>query len=124
MGIFEPRIPFQHKVYQTTGERDSHGNKVGGYPDPAIERKAIAAYPTSASTRRDDYISPDVVARTETDIIIDVEDSSIFKPQDLVILAGVQFKVQGTPQYSSWDHMPIDGYADIVPSQVHCKRVT
>jgi hypothetical protein len=123
MGIFVPRIPFQHKVYRPDGQRDSHGNRTGGF-DPPVERLAISAYPLMSSTRRDDYVAPDVVARTETDIIIDVEDSSIFKPQDVVILAGVSFKVQGTPQYSSWDHMPIDGYADIVPSQVHCKRVT
>ena len=122
MGIFVARIPFEHKEFQP-GARDSHGNKTGAYSDP-VTRYAISAYPTSASTRRDDYVSPDVVARTETDIIIDVEDSSIFKAQDLVVLAGVQFKVQGTPRYSSWDNMPIDGYADIVPSQIHVKRVT
>ena len=123
MGILEARIPFQHKEYQA-GERDSHGNKIGGYPDPPVTRYAISVYPMMASTTRGDYISPTVVVRTQTDIIIDVEDPSVFHAQDEIEIAGVKFKVQGRPEYSSWDAMPIDGYADIVPGNIHVKRVT
>lgn len=122
MAILEARIPLQHKVYQA-GERDSHGNRIGTFADP-VTRYAISLYPLSASTTRSDYVSPDVVARTETDIMMDVEDPSVYKAQDEIVFVGLTFKVQGQPEFSSWDAMPIDGYADIVPGTVHIRRVT
>lgn len=123
MSILEARIPFLHMVYRADGERDSHGNKTGSYDDP-VERMAISVYPLSASTTRDDVVNPNVVVRTETDVVIDVDDPSIFGAQDKVELLGVMFKVQGQPAFSSWDNMPIDGYADIVPGNIHVQRVT
>jgi len=124
MSILEARIPFQHKVWQEGTTRDSHGNKVAGFSPTLIDRLAIDVYPMNSSVGRSDYISPDVVARTETDVMLGVDDASVFGAQDQIILFGVTFKVQGQPQFSTWDYMPIDGYADLVPDVLHVKRVT
>ena len=123
MSILEARIPFQHKVWNGNAERDSHGNKTGAYDNP-VTRYAISVYPMMASTTRNDIVSPDVVVRTETDILIDVDDPSVYGAQDIIVMDGIQFKVQGQPGFSSWDFMPIDGYADIVPGRIHARRVT
>lgn len=123
MSILEANIPVQHQVWTDSTERDSHGNKVGSYAPP-VERKVIGIWPASASVSRSDVVNPNVVARTETDVMLDVDNPSIYGAKDLVIIDGFKFKVQAQPQFSNWDNMPIAGYADLVPGQVHVKRVT
>lgn len=123
MAILEPHIPMLHRVWSDTGSKDEHGNTIGGLGEP-IQRYAISIYPASATLSRDDMVSPNVVARTETDIMVDVDDATLYHNRDQLIIAGIAFNVQGEPSLMGWDTMPIDGYADLVPSGVHCRRVT
>lgn len=123
MAILESRIPVMHRVWSSEISKDSHGNRIGALGAP-IQRYVIAIYPASATLSRDDYMSPNVVARSETDIMVDVDDASIYHNQDQIIIDGIAFDVQGEPALMGWDAMPIAGYADIVPSSVHCRRVT
>jgi len=123
MSLFEAKIPFLHYVWQESTQRDSHGNKTGQFGIPIL-RYAVQLYPAAATINRSDMVNPNVVVRTETDIIIDVDDASVFDARDEVDLDGVRFKVQGQPQFSSYDALPIDGYSDLIPEQLHVKRVT
>jgi hypothetical protein len=123
MPILESNIPVLHRSWTNATSIDSHGNKIGGLGAP-VQRWVIAIYPASATLSRDDYMSPNVVARSETDIMVDVDDASIYHNQDQILIAGFAFDVQGEPALMGWDAMPIAGYADIVPSSVHCRRVT
>lgn len=123
MSLFEAKIPFLHYVWQESTQRDSHGNKTGQFGIPIL-RHAVQLYPAAATINRSDMVNPNVVVRTETDIIIDVDDASVFGARDEVDLDGVRFKVQGQPQFSSYDALPIDGYSDLIPEQLHVKRVT
>jgi hypothetical protein len=123
MSLLEAKIPFQHQIWQEIEERDSHGNKKGTYSNP-IARMAVSIYPANSTLSRGDIVNPNVVVRNETDIHLFVDDSSLFGAQDLVILDGLKFKVQGQPAFASWDLMPIEGYADLVPDALYVKRVT
>lgn len=124
MSILEARIPVLHHVWVDTDERNSHGNKVGGFASDPVPRKVIQVYPASGTINRSDVVNPNVVVRTQTDLMLDVDDPSVYGPRDEVTILGVRFKVQGTPGLTSYDMLPIEGYADIVPAQVHIKRVT
>lgn len=123
MSILEANIPFLHRVWVEGAERDSHGNLKGALSDP-IPRKAIQIYPATSTISRSDMVNPNVVVRTETDIFIDVDDPSLYGARDEVEVFGVKFKVQGDPGLTGWDAMPISGYSDLVPGQIHVKRVT
>lgn len=123
MPIFEANIPILHRVWSQSGGNDSHGNPIGGLGAP-VQRYAISIYPANKTLNRNDVVSPNVVARTETDIMVDVDDASIYHNQDQIIIDGIAFNIQGEPGLMGWDAMPISGYADIVPSGIHCKRVT
>lgn len=121
--ILEAKIPFLHRVWQESSTKDAHGNKTGQFADP-VQRFAIQIYPANATISRSDFVSPTVVARTETDIFIDVDDASIFGERDRVVLEGKDFKVQGQPEFNTRDLLPIKGYEDIVPDTIYVKRVT
>lgn len=123
MSVFEATIPFSHQIWQESEERDSHGNKTGTFSNP-IARMAISIYPASGVINRSDVVNPNVVVRTETDLLIDVDDPSLFGAQDIVTVFGVKFKVQGQPGLTGWDTMPWQGYSDLVPGQIHVKRMT
>jgi hypothetical protein len=123
MSLLEAKIPFLHQIWQESETRDSHGNKTGTYSN-SIPRMAVSLYPANSTLNKGDMVNPNVVVRNETDIMLFVDDASLFGAQDLVIFEGLKFKVQGQPQFGTWDYMPIDGYADLVPEQLHIKRVT
>lgn len=123
MSLFEAKIPFLHYVWSDTTTRDLHGNKTGGFSAP-IMRYAVQLYPANGMMNRSDMVNPNVVVRTETDILIDVDDASLFGARDEVELDGLRFKVQGQPDFMTYDALPIDGYSDLVPDQIHVKRTT
>ena len=123
MTIFDANIPLLHRSWIEGTEKDSHGNVEGGLGDP-VPRKAIAIWPTNRTLMRGDVVSPNVVARTETDIMVAVDDASIYHNRDQIIVYDMAFNIQGEPGLSGWDAMPISGYEDMVPSEVHAKRVT
>lgn len=123
MSLLEAKIPFLHYIWSDTVVRDSHGNKVGNFSEPVL-RHAIQLYPAGGMMNRNDVVNPNVVVRTETDLLLDVDDSSIFGARDEVEIDGLRFKVQGQPDFSTYDALPISGYSDLVPDQLHVKRVT
>lgn len=123
MSLFEAKIPFLHKVWVDDGTRDSHGNKTGHFADP-VQKYAVQIYPANSTISRSDMVNPNVVARTETDIMLDVDSPEDFNKLDEIVLAGLTFKVQGDPEFGSWDMLPISGYSDLVPGSIHVKRTT
>lgn len=129
VGILPATISFQHRVW-TPGAADIHGNPTGALGAP-INRLAIACYPMHFRNPHTDPISADYVARTETDILVDVPDASLFKKLDQLIFAmelpfatdtGIAFEVQGLPV--NWGlNMPIQAFGRLFPGVVHGRRV-
>lgn len=124
MSLFEAKLPFLHHIWQESSTRDSHGNRTGQFITPPAQRYAVQLYPGGGQINRNDVVNPNVVVRTETDIIMDVDDASIFGPRDEVTIDGVRFKVQGQPGFNSYDALPLSGYSELVPDQLHVKRTT
>jgi hypothetical protein len=122
-GPLVPRYPMQHRVWVDTDAKDSHGNVIGELAEP-VDRLFILCYPANRTLGVDDVVSPNVVARTETDIMVDVHDPETYHNRDQLIIDGIAFNIQGEPGLMGWDKMPFEGYASMVPSSIHCQRVT
>ena len=96
MTLIPALIPFQHLVWSPTGVKDDHGNDPGKMSDP-IDHKAIEIHPLHWRNPHVDPISADYMDRTETDILIEVEEPGLYKKLDQVIVNGIDYDVQGIP---------------------------
>jgi hypothetical protein len=111
-----------HQVCISTGT-DSHGNETFGYPNPPIPRKAIAIYPESWARPRPDPVDVETLARTMTNLLIDVPDATIFKKNDRILIFGKSFRVQNDPRNWGSD-APFGLDASMFGGTVHVERTT
>lgn len=122
MGYLPASLTVQHKVWLAQSSNDAHGNAVHSYADP-VNRKVIAYYPLGWQTGSPDVISPDYVARLEFNLEMIVDDASVYKKLDLVIVDDEAYEVQSIPY--DWDRgMPFAGYGSFVGGTVHIRKVT
>jgi len=122
MTIFDANLDIDHQAVVATGI-DTHGNETFGYPNPPVARKAIAIYPISWTRPRRDPVEVETVARTETQLLVDVPDATIYKKNDRVFIFGESFKVENRPR--NWgDDAPFGLDASMFGGTVHVLRVT
>lgn len=126
MAVLDAEVPIQHRVFvqNTTGAR--HGQKSEGTHAPAVTRYAYQVYPMHWRNPHTDPIQVEDVARTVTDLLIDVPDPSVYKKRDMVLINGIAFDVQGLPDEAEWGGgtMLFKEYDDMFGGTVHVRRVT
>jgi hypothetical protein len=127
MAVVDAEVPVLHRVWvPNSGPVTRHGQaSEGTYADP-IERFVYQVYPARWQRPVPDPINIEDLARTETNLLMDVPDSSVYKNQDRVLINGVAFVVQGKPEFEDWgDGMQImSSYDDMFGGQVLIRRVT
>lgn len=114
----------QHLYWNASNTTDAHGNPTGGYSDP-VNENIICWWVLERRTWAEDPVDPDVVARTEDDIHMLVNDPSIYTKRDRVIVNGLLFEVQGVPtDWSSGLPFQAASYGMLVGGEVHARRVS
>lgn len=128
--VLDPEIAVEHLVWvpevDGTGAvvTGRHG-LVQGQLQPPVTRMVFAIYPMHWRNPHTDPITTDEMARTLSDVLIDVPDSTIYKKLDHVVISGNDFEVQGQPWDSDWGQdMPFSDYDDCFGGVVHARRVT
>lgn len=122
MSIFDANLDIGHQQSLPTGT-DTHNNPTYGYPNPAIPRKAIAIYLESWGRPKPDPVDVETLARTQTNLLVDVPDATIFKKNDRILIFGKSFRVQNDPR--NWgDDAPFNIDPSMFGGTIHCERVT
>jgi len=114
-------IAVQHQVWGDTGTKDSHNRTIYTH-GPIIKRMAIAIYPLHRIARRDPT-TVEYEARTETDLLVDVPDATVYHKNDRVLLKGTAYLVQNEPRNHGGDD-PFGFDKTLFGGTVHLKRVT
>lgn len=122
MSLIDATIPIGHQVAIVTGQ-DSHGNDVVGYPNPPIQRMAIAIYPPTFQRAKPDPVTVEEAERTETELFVEVPDATLYKKPDRVLLSGVSYRVEGLPRNWGSD-APFGFDAEMFGGTLHVRRVT
>jgi hypothetical protein len=125
--VLQAEIAIQHLVYVPhTGSTGRHGSSQEGTHAAPVTRYAYQIYPARWQRPVPDPINLEDIARTVTDLIMDVPDPSVYKKLDDVLIQGISFQVQGLPDYTGWgDGLQImSEYDDMFGGIVLVKRVT
>jgi hypothetical protein len=122
--------PIQHIYWTWTVETngdpvlDAHGNPTGAYGSP-IQEACIAWWPLERRTWSQDPIDPAYLNTYENDLHLLVDDPTIFKKLDRVIVNGDMYQVEGlSTDWSSALPFPAANYGALVGGEVHVRRVT
>lgn len=127
MAVLDAEVPVMHRAWvQNSGSQPRHGQAAEGTLSDPVERFVYQIYPARWQRPVPDPINIEDLARTETNLLMDVPDSSIYKNQDQVLVNGKAFVVQGRPEFESWgDGMQImSEYDDMFGGTVLIRRVT
>lgn len=126
MSVLDAEVPVQHRVFILNTEPGRHGSSQEGTLSDPIPRFAYQVYPARWQRPIPDPINLEDVARTVTDLVMDVPDPTVYKKQDTVVISGVSFVVQGLPDFMGWgDGLQImSEYDDMFGGSVLIKRVT
>jgi hypothetical protein len=127
MAVLDAEVPVAHRVFiPNDGTPGRHGSsQEGTYSDP-ITRYAYQVYPTRWQRPIPDPVDIESLTRTETNLLMDVPDPSVYKKRDQVQVNGFAFEVQGLPDFGGWgDGMQImSEYDDMFGGSVLIRRVT
>lgn len=121
MSIFAANIGVQHQVWTKTGTKDSHNKDIYTH-GPVIPRAVIAVHPLHRIARHDPT-TVEYEARTETDLLMEVPDATLYSKNDRVLLYGKAFLVQNDPRNWGGDD-PFGFDVSTFGGTVHIKRVT
>lgn len=121
MSIVGANIHVQHQVWMSTGTKDSHGRVIYTH-GPVIPRMVEAIYPLHMRPRRDP-VTVEYEARTETDLLMDVPDATVYNKNDRVVVGGKSYLVQNDPRNWGGDD-PFGFDSTMFGGTVHLKRVT
>jgi hypothetical protein len=127
MAVLEAEVPVQHRVWvQNSGPQPRHGQAAEGiYSDP-IDRFIYQVYPARWQRPIPDPINIEDLGRTDTNLLMDAPDATVYKNQDQVLINGIAFVVQGNPGFEDWgDGLQImSSYDDMFGGTVLIRRVT
>lgn len=121
MSIFPATIPVQHQVWTDTGNKDSHNKTIYNFAPP-VARMVIAVHPMRRMPRRDP-VTVEYEARTETDLVVEVPDATIYSKNDRVLIKGEAFLVQNDPRNWGGDD-PFGFDKTMFGGSLHVKRIT
>lgn len=115
-----------HRVFVPNSAPVRHGQAAEGTLADPVQRFVYQIYPARWQRPVPDPINIEDLARTETNLLMDVPDSSVYKNQDQVLVKGKAFVVQANPEFESWgDGMQImSEYDDMFGGTVLIRRVT
>lgn len=114
-------ITILHKVRVWSDEPDAHGNPVSTLADP-VERKVQSVNEFGRRGSSHEIVSTDYLERVETMLEIGVPDPSLYGPDDVVIISGVAFHVEGEPSDNRLGPLPL--LNRILGGAVRVRRVT
>lgn len=125
MAVLPATVPIQHRVWTANTDPVRHGQSGEGTLAEPVQRFAIQVYPMSWTNPDQDPITVDAAGRTVTDLLVDVEDPSLYKKNDEILINGVSFVVQGLPGFDDVAMGPLPEFEDLLGGgTVHVRRVT
>lgn len=127
MAVLDAEVPVMHRVWvQNSAPQPRHGQTAEGELSEPVERFVYQIYPARWQRPVPDPINIEDLSRTETNLIMDVPDSSVYKNQDQVLVNGIAFVVQGLPAFEDWGdgRQIMNTYDDMFGGQVLIRRVT
>lgn len=126
MAVLAAEVPVEHRVFIPNTTPGRHGSAQEGTLSDPIDRLAYQIYPARWQRPVPDPINLEDIARTVTDLVMDVPDPSMYKKRDVVLVNGIAFEVQGLPDFTGWgDGLQImSEYDDMFGGSVLIKRVT
>lgn len=125
MAVLRAQVPIQHRSFIPNTDPVRHGQAGEGTLADPVQRFAIQIYPMSWTNPDQDPITIDAAGRTVTDLLVDVEDPSIYKKNDEILINDVSFVVQGLPGFDDVALGPLPEFDDLLGGgTVHVRRVT
>lgn len=127
MPVVDAQVVVEHRVFvPNSGSTGRHGTSDEGTLSDPITRYAYQVYPARWQRPVPDPIDIENYDKTITNMILDTPEPEVYKKRDQVLVNGIAYLVQGSPEQEAWNNgnQLMSEYDDMFGGQVLIRRVT